>query len=114
MSESDIRLYKKCFAAAGKNDWQYARNGCNQAHNKLPLKILQWMDLTRPGPGRPFAEYRRFIAENPAWPKQDVLWAQAERALSSNIPPTEIVSWFGAREPLTAQGGVVLALALGI
>lgn len=112
LSESDIRLYKKCFAAAEKNDWQYARNGCNQAHNKLPLKILQWMDLTRPGPGRPFAEYRRFIAENPNWPKQDILWAQAERALSSDIPAVEIIAWFGPREPLTAQGGAVLALAL--
>lgn len=112
LSSADIELYRRCFAALDKGKWEEARKESQRAKNPLLAKVILWMDLTRPGPGRDFNDYRRFIQENPDWPKQDILWAQAERALPANLPSNEIIAWFGKREPSTAAGGAKLAAAL--
>ncbi len=112
LAAADLQLYRSAFAAAEKDKWVEARSIAGQARNALPAKVIQWLDLTRPGPGRSFEEYRLFLKQNPHWPGQMTLLAQAERAMPDSLPVGEVLQWFGEREPLTIQGTMQLARAL--
>lgn len=112
LTAADLQLYRSAFAAADKDRWAEARRLAGQARNPLPGKVIQWLDLTRPGPGRSFEEYRLFLKQNPHWPGQTTLLAQAERAMPDSLPVDQVLQWFGEREPLTIQGTMQLARAL--
>ncbi len=112
LAARDKQFYKSAFAAVEKDRWTEAARLAGKAKNRLPAKIIHWLDLTRPGPGRSFEDYRRFIEANPHWPKQAELLAQAERAMSDGLPGAAVIAWFGAREPATLEGSMRLARAL--
>jgi soluble lytic murein transglycosylase len=112
LSASDRQLYRLAFANIAKDRWKGADRLAESARNPLPAKIIQWLDLTRPGPGRDFDDYRSFISLNPGWPSQEILRAQAERAMPDTLPPAEVLSWFGKREPTTLEGAMQVARAL--
>ena len=104
LSSSDIAIYKQAFALAGKDRWVDARAIASRAKNKLPAKVLQWMDLTRPGPGRSFDEITTFLIKNPSWPRLSALQAQAERNMPEGYPAASVIAWFKDRTPETPEG----------
>lgn len=111
LSASDLEIYRRAFDAAGNDKWADAREIASHGQNALAAKTIQWMDLVRPGPGRDFEEYQRFMRENPGWPSQSTLLAQAERAMPESWPTEEALRWFQNREPLTIAGTMQLARA---
>jgi soluble lytic murein transglycosylase len=112
LSTKDISIYKQAFAAAGHDRWADARRLASSAKNPLPAKVLQWLDLIRPGPGRSFDEMTTFLVKNPGWPLRLTLQAQAERAMPEGMPAQSVIAWFKGREPQTPQGATKLVLAL--
>ena len=112
LSSNDIAIYKQAFSAASKDRWAEARSIAARAKNKLPAKVIQWMDLTRPGPGRSFDEITTFMVKNPIWPRLQTLQAQAERAMPEGTAAKSVVAWFGDREPQTPEGATRLIAAL--
>ena len=92
LSSNDIALYKQAFGAAAKDRWPEARQIAARAKNPLPRKVLQWMDLTRPGPGRSFDEMTTFLVKNPKWPRLTALQAQAERAIPEGFQAKAVVA----------------------
>ncbi len=112
LSAADIKLYKQAFAAADRDQWPQARALAAKAKNQLPAKVIQWMDLVRPGPGRSFAEMTAFLAKNPNWPLRGTLQAQAERAMPHDTDAKSVVQWFTGREPQTGKGATRLVAAL--
>jgi soluble lytic murein transglycosylase len=112
LSDRDKAIYQQAFAAAANDRWKEARRLAAKAKNKLPAKVLQWLDLTRPGPGRSFDEMTQFYLDNPGWPLRDTLQAQGERAMPSGYPANSVLKWFGEREPQTAEGALQLVGAL--
>ena len=54
LSAGDKAIYRAAFKAVEQDKWADARRLAGQAKNKLPAKVIQWLDLTRPGPGRSF------------------------------------------------------------
>ncbi|MGH6931081.1 MAG: lytic transglycosylase domain-containing protein, partial [Dongiaceae bacterium] len=112
LSAADKAIYKRAFDAAAKQDWAEARRLAATGKNPLPAKVIQWLDLARPGPGRSFSEFAAFIGDNSDWPSQLTLQAQAERAMPDGLPAAEIQSWFVEREPLTLEGAYHLGQAL--
>lgn len=112
LTAADLKLYRAAFAAADKERWTEARELSARAKHSLLAKVIQWMDLVRPGPGRRFDEYTLFLKYNPDWPYRNTLWAQAERAMPDSLAPDLVLQWFQSREPLTLPGATRLARAL--
>jgi soluble lytic murein transglycosylase len=112
LSTKDIAIYKQAFDAASHNRWAEARRLASTARNPLPAKVIQWLDLVRPGPGRSFDEMTAFLAKNPNWPLRLTLQAQAERAMPEALPAQSVIAWFKGREPKTPEGATRLVRAL--
>ncbi len=112
LSAKDLNLYKQAFAAVDKDRWKEARRLAARAKDPLLGKVVIWLDLTRPGPGRDFKEMAAFLKANPDWPLRYTLTQQAERAMPDYLKPQDILQWFGEREPNTAEGAMKLAGAL--
>ena len=112
LSSRDITIYKNAFAAIDKDRWKEARRLAETAKNPLPAKVIQWLDLTRPGPGRDFKEMSDFLKDNPDWPLRYTLTQQAERAMPEYLQPQDVLKWFGERDPATVEGAIKLSGAL--
>ncbi|HZT19184.1 MAG TPA: lytic transglycosylase domain-containing protein [Dongiaceae bacterium] len=112
LSASDRAIYRAAFKAVEKDKWADARRLAAKAKDPLPAKVIQWLDLIRPGPGRSFDEIARFMAENPDWPYQLTLQAMAERNMPAGMPSGQVLAWFRGRPPQTAYGAAALARAL--
>src|SRR5690606_4918687 len=54
----------------------------------------------------------RFAAAHPEWPRISRLMARAETVLPESWTPEQVVGWFGADRPRTAEGAVRLIDAL--
>ncbi len=112
LTSRDMEIYRQAFAALEKDRWKEARRLAATAKDPLPAKVIQWLDLTRPGPGRDFDEMSYFLRANPDWPLRYTLTQQAERAMPDHLQPQEVLKWFGERDPITVEGAIKLAGAL--
>jgi soluble lytic murein transglycosylase len=112
LTAADIKIYKQAFIAADHDQWPQARALAATAKNPLPAKVIQWLDLIRPGPGRSFDEMSAFLAKNPDWPLRGTMQAQAERAMPDDYAPKAVVQWFSGRDPQTGKGATRLVEAL--
>src|SRR5215475_12637470 len=73
LSAADIKLYHQAFAAVDRDQWDRAEALAAKAKNPLPAKVIQWLNLVRPGPGRSFDDISAFLAKNPDWPLRGTL-----------------------------------------
>ena len=56
LSAKDKEHYKNAFLHADKGRFRDARQHAARASNKLPAKVIQWLDLTRDDSSADFAE----------------------------------------------------------
>ncbi len=112
LSTVDLIVYRAAFKAVDQGHWPEARRFAGLAKNPLPGKVIQWLDLTRPGPGRSFDEISKFMASSPDWPQQDKLQEMAEHNMPPDMSADAVLAWFKGRSPSTAYGAAALAQAL--
>lgn len=112
LSEADRRIYKDAFRAAARSRWAEAKRLSEKAENKLPGKVIRWTEMTRRGAHVGFADYVRFIRENPHWPGQEILRQRAEEAIRDSTPAEELLRWFSRNVPTTTEGRAALGRAL--
>ncbi|WP_133613796.1 lytic transglycosylase domain-containing protein [Dongia mobilis] len=112
LSAHDRNVYQRAFDAIAKDRWKEARREIERAKDPLLGKVVVWLDLTRPGPGRSFDEMTAFLNQNPDWPLRERLTAQAERAMPDIYPTDKVLAWYAERDPLTAPGAIKLLGAL--
>src|SRR6266404_9994185 len=82
LSEPDVQAMRMALAATQNGDWNRAYASAPAVGDKLPLKIVRWLDYSRPGASGRFADIAEFIDKNPDWPRQKVLRRRAEEALN--------------------------------
>jgi soluble lytic murein transglycosylase len=105
LSEADLQATRAMLGAAQGGDWSRAYAELALTKDPLPLKILHWMDYSRPGaPGR-FPEIAEYIERNPDWPRQKALRKHAEEALAAE-PDAVAADWFKRFPPVSAVGKV--------
>jgi soluble lytic murein transglycosylase len=105
LSEVDLQTTRASLAAAQGGDWNRAYAELASVGDPLAIKILHWMDYSRPGvPGR-FSDIAEFIEKNPGWPRQKALCKHAEEALAGE-PDNVAVDWFKRFPPVSAVGKV--------
>jgi len=111
LTASDKAIYLDAFKQVDKQNWAKAREIAQRAKEKLPAKLIQWLDLIRPGPGRSFDEITKFMRQNPDWPGQISLQQAAERAMPTDYGIDETLAWFKGRDPQTIEGTIALGRA---
>ena len=112
LSSADKEKYKAAFKAARKSNWSSAKRHSAGADDKLPGKVIRWMEMTRRGANVDFKRYVRFIEANPHWPRQRKLRQRAEEAIRLATPPEDVLDWFSKHVPITTDGRLMLGRAL--
>jgi soluble lytic murein transglycosylase len=108
LPEADLQATRAALAAAQSGDWVRAYADVASIGDPLPLKIVRWMDYSRPGaPGR-FPDIADFIEKNPEWPRQKALRKHAEEALSGESDLV-VTDWLQRYPPVSAAGKVRIA-----
>jgi soluble lytic murein transglycosylase len=103
LNGNDRSIAVRAFEAADRDQFAKAEDIADTAGDKLPLKIIRWLDLLRPEAGHSFAEITDFIAANPDWPHPGRLRARAEETIGS-VPDPVLRAWFAQHKPATALG----------
>ncbi len=112
LSKIDTVIYRQAFDKAKRGKWSSVERIARRATERLPAKVLTWLNMTQPGNGYSFAAIREFIADNPDWPDQNLLRRRAEEAINGKVPTEEVLAWFAKRPPMTTDGMVAMTAAL--
>ena len=99
-------------AAARSGNWPQAYASAAQSKDKVLLKIVRWLDYTRPTPGSRFAELAAFIDQNPDWPLQKKLLRRAEEALTGESDEVA-ADWLKRHPPIGGVGKAVKSPGTG-
>ena len=113
LSVSDEALYRDAFAAIESKNWPKALRLAAEGENPLPGKVILWLDLTRAASKPGFEALAAFLIDNPDWPSQKTLRAKAELAMPFSLPATQVIAWFEHFSPVSREGRIRLAEALG-
>ena len=110
---NDTQAALNALAAARSGDGSRVRNILGQTTDPLARKIALWAlaDATPEVMSWDQAEEaRRTLAD---WPRPSRRQVAAEKLVDrSGMPPTEVIAWFGPKDPVTPQGAMALAAAL--
>ncbi|EWY40188.1 soluble lytic murein transglycosylase [Skermanella stibiiresistens SB22] len=112
LDERDLQLYRAAFKAAEAGRWDEAGAVASQARERLPAKVIQWLDMARPETTAGFETIAAFIRQNPEWPNLNTLRRNAEVAMPVWMPASEVKTWFEAYPPLTGGGAARYATVL--
>ena len=112
LSKKDTVIYRKAFDYAKRDRWRWAGRLAGKAKERLPAKVLQWLQMTQPGNTLRFATIRQFIRDNPDWPHPGRLRRSAEEAIAATTPAADVLAWFAKHPPRTTDGKIALTAAL--
>jgi soluble lytic murein transglycosylase len=112
LSESDFKIVQSAFQDAKKKKWDSALKKVAQAKSGIPGKLVRWLQIIEPQRDLSFEEIASFLAHNPDWPRQTQLQQRAEEAMTEALPAASVLKWFGGRQPVSANGHIMLAAAL--
>ncbi|MBY0432452.1 MAG: lytic transglycosylase domain-containing protein [Rhodospirillales bacterium] len=112
LSDQDERLYQRAFAAARDDKFDLAHSIARDTREKLPAKVLRWLEYTRPQTKAGFADITGFIRENPHWPMHTEMQRRAEEAIGAATPAAQLLDWFQAHPPVTVDGKEAYGKAL--
>ncbi|HSK41013.1 MAG TPA: lytic transglycosylase domain-containing protein [Arenibaculum sp.] len=112
LSASDVAAYRAAFQAADSGRWDEAHRHAARADERLPAKVVTWMELARVDRPVDLATVAAFIRANPDWPNTAALRRNAERVMPAWLDPSEVRTWFAVHPPLTGAGVIRYASAL--
>lgn len=108
----DLELYRTAFRHAEAGRFDAARKAAAEARDRLPAKVIEWMDLSRPETMADFGALSAFIDGNPDWPSLAVMRRRAEATMPPAMPAEAVRAWFERRPPLSVTGVMRHAEAL--
>ncbi|WP_245593347.1 lytic transglycosylase domain-containing protein [Azospirillum halopraeferens] len=111
LSGAEAAAYKEALLAAERGRFDEAGRLAAGARERLPAKVIRWMQLASPGGGS-FTEITAFLRENPGWPNQAGLRRAAEAVMPDSLPDDRVIAWFDDNPPLTNRGFMRYADAL--
>ncbi len=104
------RAFARALEVAKAGDWNAAEAQADRAAGPLGGDIVEWLRL-RGGNGA-WTDYRDFLARNGDWPGLDAVRRAAEVRMPLDLPPAEVVAFFGGTAPLSGVGALRLGDAL--
>ncbi len=108
-NKKDFSLAKKAFSEMKKANWTNAVKTSKKAKDKSIYNFIQWRHLLTKGNQATFYDYQTFIKNNENYPRIGRIKYLAEHKLSTKtVSPKRIIEWFGASEPLSGFGKMIL------
>ena len=107
LSPEDQQAYRIAFAAARVSDWTTARQAAERTKERLPGKVLHWLELTR-NTMSSFSDLVAFADANPDWPLMSTLRERAED-VAKDVPDAILLPYFQKNAPTTPPGKLRLA-----
>ncbi len=108
-NKKDFNLANKAIVEMKKAKWSSALKIANKAKDKSIYNFIQWRHLLKKGNQASFYDYKTFIDKNEDFPRIGRIKYLAEHKLSTDkISPQKIINWFGASEPLSGFGKMIL------
>ena len=106
LNSRDAQAYASAMTDAEKGNWKSAYRRAGRIKDKLPTKLLRWMEMSRHGTNQSFAAISGFIANNPDWPRRGSLRRRAEENLTPDVAHADVIKWFETYPPLTSDGRI--------
>lgn len=101
--------FKDAVSAAARGDVGQAAS-LKAGLSGVDAKIIDWL-LVRGG-GLSAADITAFASKNPRWPDAEMFRRRAEQALEKENPPADaVIAAFGASQPISSRGAMLLARA---
>ena len=108
-NQRDFDIAKKSIQAIEKRQWTSALSISKKAKDKSIHNFIQWRHLLTTGNQASFYDYMTFIKRNENFPRINRIRYLAEHKLSTDkISPKKIIDWYGANEPLSGFGKLIL------
>ncbi len=103
-SAGETAAARAAITSFDKGDVTGAYDTAEHAHFPLLVKLVTWLDLTRPGTSADFPTISAFVDRNPDWPSQALLKKHAEDAMTDATPPAQVIKWFQTFSPQGPNG----------
>ncbi|MDA7552183.1 lytic transglycosylase domain-containing protein [Candidatus Pelagibacter sp.] len=111
--QRDFDIAKKAIQNFEKGQWPRALALSKKAKDKSIHNFVEWRHLLTNGNQASFYDYQLFINRNEDYPRINRIRYLAEHKLSTEkISPKKIINWFGANEPLSGYGKLILGESL--
>ena len=108
-SKKDFEIAKKAISEMKQAKWPNALKTAKRAKDKSIYNFIQWRHLLTKGNAASYYDYKTFIDSNQDYPRLGRIKYLAEHKLSTDtISPKKIIDWFGADEPLSGFGKMIL------
>jgi soluble lytic murein transglycosylase len=112
LSASDQVQFSQGLSAAKRGDVSGARAAIASIADSVARETVTWALVDTSAESLGFWEVDKARRELAGWPRAARRQAAAEKLIEfSGKSPSEIVAWFSAQEPTTAQGAMALASA---
>jgi soluble lytic murein transglycosylase len=112
LSKTGAKIYSTALTAAARGNWRSAHRQASKIRDKLPAKVLRWLELSQRGNRKSFGQISEFVFKNDNWPRRGTLRRRAEEALGGSVPPRKVLRWFDTYPPLTTDGKIRLIEAV--
>lgn len=109
----DLRAVNSAVGAAKAGEAARSRDDMASLGDSAARKLVLWELIDSSPDSLTFDELNAALVDLAGWPHEAHRIAAAEKALpTADLPPQEVIAWFGARTPKTAAGALALAGAL--
>ncbi|MGB6230178.1 MAG: transglycosylase SLT domain-containing protein [Litorimonas sp.] len=111
LSQQDALLLRRGLSAAQDEDWSDLVAAKTALSDPVARDILHWIRSAR-DPNVPTGWLDYAVRNLQGWPQGVTIAAKAEREMFDDPrPPSETLSWFASREPVSGEGRAALARA---
>lgn len=112
LSATDLVIFEQAHRAGDRNNWGEARRLAAQSSNEIAARIVEWRYLLDDDGDASFQDITNFLNQNADWPWRARLLTRAEEEMPETLTPTEVMAWFGEREPESSEGALRLGQAM--
>lgn len=111
-SATDRALIIDALRAAEQRDYASVADKAGRAESPIARTLIRWRYLIEEDSGASFADLAGFLQVHPNWPSDSSIQRNAERAMPSDLPASDVLAFFAERKPLTGEGRLFYGMAL--
>ena len=112
LSANDQAILAAAIKAGEQKNWSQLAALSQRADDPTVAAIARWRYLIDRESGATFADISSFLDAHPNWPNAETTQRNAERAMSPDMPATQVLAFFKSRQPVSGEGMLMLGAAL--
>ncbi|MDR3507734.1 MAG: lytic transglycosylase domain-containing protein [Caulobacteraceae bacterium] len=112
LSDTDRNALASAITAAKRGDGSGAQAAMALISDPAARKLALWVTVDIDGEQLSFMQLDQARRDLAGWPRSARRQQAAEKIIgASNLPPDQVIAWFGGAEPVCPQGAMALASA---